>query len=103
MDTPVGLSPWIGTAFIAAGVAVSLLSIRRHLRLVGDLNRGQFADRGPSRMAVILALPLALVEELVPMPLAGLIHQRLTATAAKGREESDWAGFAREVSESAGL
>jgi putative membrane protein len=56
-----GLSPWIGTAFIAAGVAVNLLSIRRHLRLVGDLNRGQFADRGPSRMAVILALFLALV------------------------------------------
>src|SRR2546423_10153663 len=35
---PHGLSPWIGTAFIAAGVAVNLLSIRRHLRLVGDLN-----------------------------------------------------------------
>ena len=58
---PHGLSPWIGTAFIAAGVAVNLLSIRRHLRLVGDLNRGQFADRGPSRMAVMLALFLALV------------------------------------------
>jgi hypothetical protein len=37
------------------------------------------------------------------MPLAGLIHQRLTATVAKGRDDADWAGFAREVSESAGL
>ncbi|MDB5310905.1 MAG: 3-hydroxyisobutyrate dehydrogenase and related beta-hydroxyacid dehydrogenase [Gemmataceae bacterium] len=42
-------------------------------------------------------------EGLVPMPLAGLIHDRLTATVAKGREDVDWAGFAREASESAGL
>jgi 3-hydroxyisobutyrate dehydrogenase-like beta-hydroxyacid dehydrogenase len=42
-------------------------------------------------------------EELVPMPLAELIHERLTATVAKGREDADWAGFAREVSEGAGL
>ena len=45
----------------------------------------------------------AAAEELVPMPLANLIHERLTATVAKGREDVDWAGFAREVSESAGL
>jgi 3-hydroxyisobutyrate dehydrogenase-like beta-hydroxyacid dehydrogenase len=42
-------------------------------------------------------------EGLVPMPLAGLIHERLTAMVSKGREDVDWAGFAREVSESAGL
>src|SRR5438132_2171934 len=42
-------------------------------------------------------------EGLVPMPLASLIHERLTATVAKGRDDADWAGFAREVSESAGL
>src|SRR5436309_864613 len=42
-------------------------------------------------------------EGLVPMPLASLIHQRLTATVAKGRDHADWAGFACEVSESAGL
>jgi 3-hydroxyisobutyrate dehydrogenase-like beta-hydroxyacid dehydrogenase len=42
-------------------------------------------------------------EELVPMPLAELVHERLTATVAKGREDADWAGFAREVSEGAGL
>src|SRR6266404_1967713 len=45
----------------------------------------------------------AAAAELVPMPLAGLIHERLTATVAKGRDDVDWAGFAREVSESAGL
>jgi 3-hydroxyisobutyrate dehydrogenase-like beta-hydroxyacid dehydrogenase len=40
---------------------------------------------------------------LAPLPLAQLIHDRLTATVAKGRDAIDWAGFAREVSESAGL
>jgi 3-hydroxyisobutyrate dehydrogenase-like beta-hydroxyacid dehydrogenase len=39
----------------------------------------------------------------VPMPLASLIHDRLTATIAKGRDDIDWAGFAQEVSESAGV
>jgi 3-hydroxyisobutyrate dehydrogenase-like beta-hydroxyacid dehydrogenase len=45
----------------------------------------------------------AAAEGLVPMPLANLIHERLTATVAKGREDTDWTGFAREVSDSAGL
>ncbi|MBV9850038.1 MAG: NAD(P)-dependent oxidoreductase [Armatimonadetes bacterium] len=38
-----------------------------------------------------------------PMPLADLIHQRLTATVAKGRDDRDWAGFAQEASDDAGL
>ncbi len=54
-------SLWSGTAFIAVGVAMNLFSLRRHLRVVGELNRAQFADRGPSHQAVILALFLALV------------------------------------------
>jgi len=45
----------------------------------------------------------AAAEGLVPMPLASLIHERLTAMVAKGRDDADWAGFAREISESAGL
>ena len=39
----------------------------------------------------------------VPMPLAHLVHDRLTALVAKGREDRDWAGFAGEISEAAGL
>ena len=54
-------SLWFGTAFITVGVAMNLLAIRRHLRLVGELNRGQFTERRPCREAVILALFLALV------------------------------------------
>ena len=58
---PHRFSLWFGTAFIAVGVAMNLLSIRRHVRLVGELKRAQFSDRRPSRQAVILALFLALV------------------------------------------
>lgn len=53
-------SLWLGRAFIAVGVAMNLLSIRRHLRVVGELNRDQF-DRSPSYQGVILASFLALV------------------------------------------
>src|SRR5947209_14733669 len=59
-------SVWFGTAFIAVGVAVNPLSIRRHLRLVGELNRGPFADRRPSQQAIILAVLLALTEPPYP-------------------------------------
>ena len=55
-----GFSPWLGTAFIIVGVAVNLVSIRHHLRLVGELNRGRVAARRPCQQAVILALFLAL-------------------------------------------
>jgi putative membrane protein len=55
-------SLWSGTAFIAVGVAVSLLATRRHLRVVEALNRGQLADlRGPSRLAIVLALSAAVI------------------------------------------
>jgi 3-hydroxyisobutyrate dehydrogenase-like beta-hydroxyacid dehydrogenase len=45
----------------------------------------------------------AAAEKLVPMPLAALIHQRLTARVAKGHDDLDWSSFAREVSEAAGI
>jgi 3-hydroxyisobutyrate dehydrogenase-like beta-hydroxyacid dehydrogenase len=39
---------------------------------------------------------------LVPMPIAGLVHDRLKVMATKGRDDRDWAAFAQEVSGSAG-
>ncbi|HLI49488.1 MAG TPA: NAD(P)-dependent oxidoreductase [Chthonomonas sp.] len=36
---------------------------------------------------------------LVPMPVADLVHNRLTARVARGRGEADWAELALEVSE----
>ncbi len=39
----------------------------------------------------------------VPMPLAGLLHDRFLTATARGLGEIDWAGVARVVAESAGL
>jgi uncharacterized protein (DUF302 family)/uncharacterized membrane protein YidH (DUF202 family) len=56
-----GLSFWFGTALIVLGVVVNILSARRHVRLVQDLNRGGTAFSRPSSLAVVVALTLALV------------------------------------------
>jgi 3-hydroxyisobutyrate dehydrogenase-like beta-hydroxyacid dehydrogenase len=40
---------------------------------------------------------------MTPMPLAELVFNRLTATVNRGRDDLDWTGFAREISEAAGL
>ena len=56
-----GLSLWLGTALIAAGVLVNLLSAWHHLRLVRALNRGRPEPSRPSNQAVWVALFLALI------------------------------------------
>jgi putative membrane protein len=58
---PHDLSVWFGTALIAIGVTVSLFSARRYMRLVGELNRGQFVKRSLSKQGLIVALSLALL------------------------------------------
>src|SRR6266481_3043901 len=58
---PHALSLWFGTALIAIGVTVNLFSARRYMRLVGELNRGQFVHRSLSKQGVIVALSLALL------------------------------------------
>jgi putative membrane protein len=55
------LSLWLGMALIAIGVTVNLFSARRYMRLVGELNRGQFVHRSLSKQGVIVALFLALL------------------------------------------
>ncbi|UFH56313.1 NAD(P)-dependent oxidoreductase [Spirosoma sp. KNUC1025] len=42
-------------------------------------------------------------QSLVPMPFGMIVFQQLTATVAKGIDNIDWAGFAGEVSENAGV
>jgi hypothetical protein len=77
---------------------------RRKLREHAAAFVGRFAQARPSLIRKDFGLILEAADEgLVPMPLAGLIHERLTATVAKSREDADWAGVAREISESAGL
>lgn len=55
-----GLSFWFGTALIVAGVLVTVLSTQNHIRLVHELQRGEFSPR-PSRLAIAVALLLAVL------------------------------------------
>jgi 3-hydroxyisobutyrate dehydrogenase-like beta-hydroxyacid dehydrogenase len=49
-------------------------------------------------------LVLAAAEELnVPMPFAGMVHDRLLSAIARGRTEVDWSAIAELAAESAGL
>ncbi len=56
-----GPSPWLGTALVAAGVLINVISAWHHARLVGTLNRGETPPSRPSAQAVILALILAMI------------------------------------------
>jgi inner membrane protein YidH len=54
-------SLWSGTALIAAGIAVNLYSAWNHVRLVAELNSGRIALPRSPKLAVAVALFLALV------------------------------------------
>jgi hypothetical protein len=46
---------------IIVGVAVNIWSVRHHLQLVDDLNRGGSEYKRPSSLAIVVALILALI------------------------------------------
>jgi putative membrane protein len=54
-------SLWSGTALIAAGIGVNLYSAWSHIRLVAELNQGEIARPRSARLAVSVAVFLALV------------------------------------------
>jgi putative membrane protein len=54
-------SLWSGTALIATGIAVNLCSAWNHIHLVAELNSGQIALPRSPKLAVTVALFLALV------------------------------------------
>jgi putative membrane protein len=58
---PHELSRWFGAALITTGALVNLFSARRFMRLAGEVDRNQFADRSLSRQGVFMASFLALV------------------------------------------
>ena len=72
---PHELSAWFGTALIAIGVAVNLFSARRYMRLVGELNSGQFIHRSLSKEAVILAAVLVLLGIVLTIYLTAFLAQ----------------------------
>lgn len=55
------MSLWFGTALIAVGVLVNVLSAWHHVRLVRELNWGGPVPSRPSTQAVLIALFLALI------------------------------------------
>jgi len=57
---PYGISFWLGTVLIILGVAVTAASVRSYLRLVRDLRQGGSGFENPSRLALGLAIALAL-------------------------------------------
>lgn len=56
-----GLSLWFGTALIAAGIVVSVLSAPRHIRVVRDLDANKAPSSGSLAHIVAIAAFLALV------------------------------------------
>lgn len=56
-----GFSLWFGTALIAVGVMLNLLSARRHARLIQQLKAGKLGQYRPSRQGIIVAVFLAVV------------------------------------------
>ena len=56
-----GLSLWFGTGLIALGIFVSLSSSWQHARRVRAMSRGQANFGTPSKMAIAVAILLALL------------------------------------------
>jgi putative membrane protein len=59
--SPYALSQWFGATLIGLGAAVNLLSARRYVRIVRELDRDQQARFALARGGVAVALLLALV------------------------------------------
>lgn len=84
-----GLSLWFGTALIGAGVLVNLVSGWNHVRLVGELDRGEPEHSRPPGQAVTIALFLALVGLAMAIY---LVSVRSSAPAdSRNREEAPMA------------
>lgn len=69
-----GLSLWFGTALIFVGVLVSIFAGWRHLRLVGELDRGETTHTHPTAQAVGIAVVLGLVGLAMAVYLISVRH-----------------------------
>jgi putative membrane protein len=79
---PRELSVWFGAALIAIGAIVNLFSARRFMRLVGELNRDQFAHRSLSKQGVIVSCFLGLLGIAMTIYLTLFLTQPLHALHA---------------------
>lgn len=78
---------WFGTALIVLGVIVNLVSARNHYRLVQELNRGGLAFNQPSRLAIGVALFLAVVGIAMAIYVISVREPR-QANSREGQEKS---------------
>jgi len=84
---PYGLSVWFGTALLALGVCVNVLSTWSHVRLVHKLDRGGSGISGPSRVAVGVALTLAVVGIAMAIYLTS-VRETTPGSVGQGKEIS---------------
>lgn len=82
-----GISLWFGTALIALGVVVNILSAWHHARLVQELNRGGPVPSRPSTQAVLVAAFLALVGAAMAIYLVS-VHGTTTSPSQNRQEVS---------------
>jgi len=80
-----GLSLWFGTALIAVGVIVNVIAGWRHLRLIGQLDRGETTHPHATAQAVSVAFLLALVGLAMAIYLVS-VHSSTTSGAAGAKE-----------------
>jgi putative membrane protein len=80
---PHEFSPWFGAALITTGALVNLFSARRFMRLAGEVDRNQFADRLLSRQGVFMASFLALVGIAMTIYLIVFLVQQPDAAFAR--------------------
>ena len=84
---PYGPSFWFGTALILLGVAVNVIAARNHMRLVGQLQRGDSAFARPSSLALTVAAILAVLGLAMAIYLISVRDPR-QANAGKAQEKS---------------
>jgi putative membrane protein len=78
---PGGLSIWFGVALVVIGVAVNIGAISQHLRLIRSLKAGQLDFNRPSKLAITIALTLAVVGLIMAIYLI-FVHLNTGTTAS---------------------
>ncbi len=79
---------WLGTALVAAGVLMNVISAWHHARLVGTLNRGEPPPSRPSAQAIALALLLAIIGLGLTIHLISLHRARPSEHSIPGKKGS---------------
>jgi len=87
-----GTSFWLGTALIAVGVVVNLVSARNHVRLIQDLNCGGSGYTRPSSLAVALAVTLAVLGLAMAIYLAMRAPKQVHTGSREEKEMTNHAG-----------